>query len=257
MEGRASKIRVTRQVFAVLVIAGVAACDGPMEPGPGKTATGLPIQEPQSPSTCPYYAVPSDCPPFPTGGDRSISGLVVERIDGDTRPRQGQSLWAWVEFPDGRGYSAHRVQTDANGAYRFPSLPSGVVVVVQAFGGGFDQPCAAVVQLGATDVTVDVEVVSQSNPIVEANPSPPSLTGVVYENTAAGRQPVAGALVYFETLFDEIAARTTTDEHGRYSLCHLPDINTFVSSYKAGYQYTPIAVAVSGAMTMDLEMKRK
>ena len=203
---------------------------------------------------CPGYAIPTSCPPFPTGGNSFISGVVLERTATGTRPKGGASVWAWVQYANGNGYSAGRVQTDANGEYRFPNLPN-ALIVLQTGGGGYDQPCASVVELAGPSATANLEVVSETNPIVDTDPSPPALRGVVYENTTSGRKPVPGARVFFETLFEIVAATTTTDELGRYSLCRLPSTNTFVTPVKAGYVTTPRSVSVSGVIEMDMEMK--
>lgn len=204
---------------------------------------------------CPGYALPSNCPPFPTGGSNFITGVVRERSAAGTSPIGGATVWAWVQYPD-HGYSAGGVQTDASGKYRFPNLPD-ALIVMEAGGGGYDHPCASVFQLGSPSVTEDLELVSDAHPIFDPDPAPPALTGVVYENVAGGRQPVAGARVFFETLFEIVAATTTTDEHGRYSLCRLPSWNSFVTPVKAGYITSSREVSVSGVMEMDIEMTRQ
>jgi len=206
-------------------------------------------------AACPGYADPSHCPPFPTGGSGVISGVLRERSATGSLPRGGASVWAWVQFPD-HGYSAGRVQTNANGEYRFPNLP-GALIILQAGGGGYDQPCASAVAFSGSSETADLEVVSDAAPIFDPDPPPPALIGVVYENTASGRQPVPGARVFFETLFEIVAATTTTDELGRYSLCRLPPFTPFVTPVKEGYVTTGRSVSVSGVTEMDLEMKRQ
>ena len=229
-----------------------ALSDGAGSVGTAATATA---QLRVSVADCPGYAQPSSCPPFPTGGSNVISGIVAERSRAGARPISGVSVWAWVQFPNGNGYSAGRVLTDASGAYRFPNLPN-ALVTMQAAGTGTDQPCASVVQLEGPAATVNIEVVPQADPIVDPNPSPPALVGVVYEMTASGRQPVRGARVYFEWLFETVAATTTTDELGRYSLCRLPG-NGGVTPVKTGYVTTGRSVSASGVTQLDMEMKRQ
>ena len=111
-------------------------------------------------------------------------------------------------------------------------------------------------QLEGPGATVNIEVVRQADPLVDPDPSPPALVGVVYEMTASGRQPVTGARVYFEWLFETVAATTTTDELGRYSLCRLPG-NGWVTPVKAGYVTTARSVSASGVTQLDMEMKRQ
>ena len=206
-------------------------------------------------SPCPGYANPSNCPPFPTGGSGVISGVVNQRSAAGTQPLGGASVWAWVQFPD-HGYSAGRVQTNANGEYRFPDLPR-ALIIMQVGGTGYDQPCASPVQFNGASETVNLEVVSSTAPIFDPDPPPAALKGVVYENAESGRKPVPGARVYFETLFEIVAATTTTDELGRYSLCRLPSFDSFVTPVKAGYVTTGRSVSVSGVTEMDIEIKRQ
>ncbi len=249
----ASRARLIMQPLSLFVAVGLVACDGVTEPASKETTVSV------TGGGCPGYAIPSSCPPFPTGGSSFITGVVRERSAEATRPVGGASVWAWVQFPD-HGYSAGRVQTNANGEYRFPNLPN-ALIVMQTGGGGYDQPCAAVFQLAGSSGTADLEVVSDTHPIFDPHPAPPALTGVVYENTASGRQPVPGARVFFETtLFDVVAATTTTDELGRYSLCRLPSLSSFVTPVKAGYITAGTAVSVasgSGVTEMDIELKRQ
>ncbi|MEJ7759266.1 MAG: carboxypeptidase-like regulatory domain-containing protein [Gemmatimonadaceae bacterium] len=207
-------------------------------------------------SECPGYAIPTDCPPFPTGGNNVISGFVMERTKTGTRPAAGVSIWAWVRYANGNGYRAGRLQSDTAGRYLFPLLPN-ALVVLQTYGGGYDQPCASIVELSTSSLTVDLEVVAQGEPIFETAPAQPALTGVVYETTAEGRRPLSGARVYFEFLNDEIAATTTTDALGRYSLCRLPTSPAWVTPFKTGYITTGRSVSVSGLIEMDMEMKRQ
>ncbi len=205
---------------------------------------------------CPGYAIPTSCPPFPTGGSNAVSGVVVERTTAGTRPVAGAPVWAWVQYPNGNGYSAGRIVTDANGQYRFANLPN-ALILMQTWGEGYDMPCASVVQLTGPAGVANLELVSQAAPIAATDPAPPALVGVVYETTSTGRKPLAGVGVWFESFFDVVAAKTTTDELGRYSLCRLPVSASFVTPVRAGYVTTGRSVTVSGVMQMDLEMRRQ
>lgn len=243
-----SGTRPGETTLTIGAVAGGAGASGGMTQATVKLLVRVP--------ECPGYAIPSNCPPFPTGGTSFISGVVLERSAAGTRPIGGAAVWAWVQYANGNGYSAGRVQTDANGEYRFPNLPD-ALVLLQTAGGGYDQPCASFVQLAGPSGTANLEVVSAAAPIVDAEPPPPALVGVVYEMTASGRQPVPGARVFFETLFEVVAATTTTDQLGRYSLCRLPSLNSFVTPVKAGYITTGRAVSVSEVVQLDIEMKRQ
>lgn len=204
---------------------------------------------------CPGYAVPTMCPPFPTGGDLSVTGIVRERTMDGLRPVEGVKVWAWVQRQT-NGYSAGGVISGAGGAYTFGILPVSFVVF-QAWGSEWDQPCGAGVQLTGNGQTVDIEVVSISRPIYDPTPAAPGITGLVYEQTAAGRLPVAGARVWLEAPVEVYTATTTTDTEGRYSFCRVPPITTYASVWKDGYAPLWKPVSPSGVSVTDFEITRK
>lgn len=206
---------------------------------------------------CPGYAIPSSCPPFPTGGSRVISGVVRGRTVAGTQPLAGAFVWAWVQLPSS-GYSRGRVETDASGNYRMSDLPA-ARILLQSWSAGYDQPCASLVELTAPSATADIELVAETNPVVMTEPPAPALYGVVYEQTPSGKKPVPGARVFFETSMDLVAATTTTNEQGRYTLCRLPALSSVqaVTPVKAGYVTRATTVSVSGVTQLDLEMERQ
>jgi len=245
----ARKARGLPTILMLIAASGVLSCDVVTEPLPIPTTADAPV------SGCPGYAIPARCPPFPTGGSNVISGVLLERTALGTRPFAGGGVWAWVQLP-GAGYSTGRAATNADGEYQVALLPN-ALVVLQAAGGKYDQPCASIVELSSPTATASIEIVSEDAPIVDADPPPPALTGVVYEMTSNGRQPVPRARVFFETLLDIVAATTTTDHSGRYSMCRLPSLNSFVTPVKDGYVIAGRPVVVSGVMQLDLEMQRQ
>jgi hypothetical protein len=199
---------------------------------------------------CPGYAIPTLCPPFPTGGDLSISGVVRERTADGLKPAQGVSVWAWVQRPT-NGYSAGGVLSGSGGVYGFSVLPVSLVVL-QAYSAEWDQPCGAALQLTGPGQTVDIEVVATRRPIYDPSPPAPGMTGVVY----ADGVPVAGARVWFEAPIEVYTATTTTDEQGRYSVCRLPGITSFASVYKDGYAPAYKQLPGSGVTVMDFNLAR-
>ncbi|HEX6252471.1 MAG TPA: carboxypeptidase regulatory-like domain-containing protein [Gemmatimonadaceae bacterium] len=174
-----------------------------------------------------------------------------------TQPLAGAFVWAWVQM-ETSGYSRGRVETDASGNYRISDLPP-ARVLLQAWSAGYDQPCASLVELTTPTATADIDLVAESNPVLLPEPPAPALYGVVYQPTATGKQPVPGARVYFETAMDLVAATTTTDEQGRYTLCRLPALSPLqaVTPVKAGYVTRTSTVSVSGVTRLDLEMERQ
>lgn len=234
-------------------IAAIVACD---------VVTAPPTEEPveiaappvERPPACPGYAIPDRCPPFPTGGSNVIVGNVVERTSEGTRAASGVMIWHWVQQARS-GYAGGRVISDAKGNFEITTLPN-AQIVIQAWG-SFDHPCANVVDLNQPSVEVGVEVVSPSAPIFDPDPPLPAVTGVVYENVGGVRVPMAGVRVFLETASEIIAATTTTDEQGRYSLCRLPSIPLYVVPFKDGYELKYHPVQVGGLVKLDLEMTRK
>lgn len=206
--------------------------------------------------SCPGYAIPTNCPPFPTGGNQKISGTIYEQTTGGRVARPGAMVWAWVQLPS-YGYSAGSVAADGSGRYTFPNLPQ-AVITLQAGGSGFDQPCGSTITLGPTDATADIDIVSEKAPAFNPDPPPPGLVGTVYEMLAGERKPVGGARVFVETWFETVVATTVTDELGRYSLCRLtqPSPEMFVTPVKPGYTVVGQSVSVSGVTHLDLEIKR-
>lgn len=132
-------------------------------------------------------------------------------------------------------------------------------ILLQAWGAGYNQPCGSLVEFTGSNATANIELVAETNPVVTLEPPAPALYGVVYELTSAGRQPIPGARVFFETAEDLVAATTTTDEQGRYTLCRLPALSAFqvVTPVKTGYLTRTTIVSVLGVMQLDLEMKKQ
>jgi hypothetical protein len=252
-QGKTMKIgeSVVSRLTLALGLTAILGCDVATAPEPAEQ-----LSSPTTPPTnCPGYAMPDRCPPFPTGGSNVITGSVLERTPEGTRPRPDRRVWAWVQRSN-NGYSAGSVRTDADGNYSFPTLPD-AFIVLQAGGDGYDQPCASTLQLTSSGAQATVEIVSETTPIYDPDPPAPGLRGVVFEMTPEGRRPVARARVFVETLFEIVAATTMTDEQGRYSVCRLPTTGTYVTPVKEGYVLKGTDVALSGVVTLDLEMSRK
>jgi hypothetical protein len=209
-------------------------------------------------SPCPGYADPADCPPFQTGGDNVITGIVTVRTEQGTQPLANATVFGWVQRST-NGYSRGGIQTDSNGRYRMDLLPANATVVLDTFAPAYDQPCASVVETVAPTTTVNIELRSQDSPNIDAAAIRPYLTGVVYEQTPTGQQPIAGARVFFSVLFEIIAASTTTDSNGRYRMCSLSMISPpqLVWASKSGYQVGEQTVFILPDSThQDIELKR-
>jgi len=80
------------------------------------------------------------------------------------------------------------------------------------------------------------------------------ITGVVYQNGADGRRPVAGAFVDFEVVEDFPAAISYTDAQGRFLLCGLPDgvtadVGASLNTERVAYVSVP-----PGQTSIDIEL---
>jgi hypothetical protein len=199
--------------LAVGLCAGLAsACHDPVAPPVAPTRTEAPT-------------VVTGPPPV-VAGPYTVAGVVSE---GD-RAVDGANVSAWIDQGNS-GYSYMWARgpllTDAAGRYQLIGLPAQAKVWLQTWKNGYVQQCAAPQVTVAGDTRVDVQLVSRATLSATSAQSPAagfrSVSGVIYEMTAAGKQPVAGAFVDFEPIMDFPAAITYSDAAGRYLLCGVPD----------------------------------
>ena len=148
----------------------------------------------------------------------------------ETGPIPNASVNLWVQLESGSGYSywwKHGpLSSNDLGLFEAPYLPySHVSIDVRK--DGYVQPCA-VTRFIRSDVSgVRVELMPVSAFDVVSAPRPqlavePSVTGVVYETTATGRRPIAGARVWLVDGIDNVLATTMSDRSGGYFVCNLP-----------------------------------
>jgi hypothetical protein len=202
----------------------------------------------------------------PVGGNR-IEGRVFDAYSG---PIADASIELWVQTPS-YGYS----YSWATGGFprsgpdgRFTAqVPAGSMLMVLAHKAGFVQPCGVIRDVTG-DISFDVEMVALSTLDASNPPAPLSATGAVtvtgmaYEQTAAGRQPVAGARLWFGDSFGFNYATTVTDRDGRYLACSLPHDTRWVWgtelwAQKVGFSDTLIPVIdTSRSTVVDFEMRR-
>jgi hypothetical protein len=143
---------------------------------------------PTTPSR-PNASTPGPTPPATV----TLSGMVFESTTDARRPLPGAQVFIWVEVP-GRGYPFGRVTTDAQGRYAIPGLPHLSYVVLTADGGSaLSQPCGAAVRMDG-DAEIDVELVLTARPVRRTRGAP-TLSGIVYAQTAGGPRPIEGAWV--------------------------------------------------------------
>ena len=187
---------------------------------------------PASPSAVADSSPNKDAPSHPRG-NFTIRGSVTERlVGGGVRPMPGVNVNAWVDAGT-MGYSYMWAnggrRTDDTGRYELTRLPGSAIVIVDAWidGHGYVQQCAAPPTRMEADATVDLQLVSRDNVSSTPNGIPLApgfrfVSGVIFENTPAGKRPVQGVSVDYEPVMDSPAARTFTDANGRYLLCGIP-----------------------------------
>jgi hypothetical protein len=200
----------------------------------------------------------------PTVGPYTIEGQVFDAYAG---PIADAALNLWVERDGGGGYSywwAHGpLISDQSGRFRAPDLPA-ARIAIWAFKTGFVQPCAVTVADLHSDLTLNVEMTSESTLNALDPPRPqsarePWVTGMIFENTPTGRQPVVGADLFADLhgMGGTGVATTRSDQRGSYFLCNLP-ADTFLSVAMPGFLDTMVGpIDVSQSTTRDIELRRQ
>jgi hypothetical protein len=170
---------------------------------------------------------------------------------------------AWVEQANW-GYSYWWANgprsSDATGRYELLNLPDGSRVTLQIWKDGYVQQCAVPGFVASAASTIDLRLVPKAllsadrSSVPAPAPGFRHVTGVVYENSAEGRRPLAGAFVDFEPMEDFPAAITYTDAQGRFLLCALPDgisahLGASLNTDRVAYVTVP-----SGQTSIDIEL---
>jgi hypothetical protein len=232
-------------VFGAALIVACGACG---DVGRPPTDVDFPTGETPggSPSGC-----QTQCPPIPTDGRYSISGVLTLRATSGTVPLAG-GVGAFVVMANGTGYGLAPVSTDADGRYQFLNVPSGTVVL-RGDGPHFYQPCAAIATVSGANSVKDVEISDSAATRPETTADSPTLSGVVYRYTGGVRHPVAGVVIEFEYP-PVIAATTITDAQGRYSLCHLPTGRGGLDLWLNGVAVGGSVVNISGDQVLDFDL---
>ena len=232
-------------LIAAAATLGTIACDRSTS-GPDLTAPPSPI----SPT------------PTPTSNAATVSGIVWLRDPGGIKPYAGVNVWGWGQMA-GAGARMGPVVTDADGRYTFRAVSPGTFVRVQVAANY--QPCVAGVSVTG-NMTRDVDIISDPDQLGAHLPAQlladtPTLSGLVFESTAQGRQPVAHARVELDMVYGlgDVSATTLTDSEGRYVLCGLGGHDaTYVYASKAGYRLADVGtVTVNGDTVRDIELKRE
>ena len=214
---------------------------------------------PTSPSPAPPPPVISPSPfPSPPSKPYTVTGNIV---DTQGAPVADVSVNIWIQL-ERSGYSYWwangPLRSDAGGHFVAPNIPSSEITVF-ASQNGYVQPCAVRAEIGS-DLALDVELISWAVAESVNPPRPrivggPVVTGLVFETTATGRQPVPGAALWIETGFEIATATGRTDARGAFMLCNLPR-DAFAYVMKAGYQPWQGRIDTSGTEPLNIELKR-
>ena len=205
---------LTFGLFVVLGV-GLVSCDAkPLPTTAGPTYVG-----PQTPT-----------PTTPNQSWVTVSGVVFDHTADGAHPRANVLLlvraWQSNVFME--------VISDSMGRYSLSGVPAGGISIAAAGGSGYYAPCPAGWDVVQSNRVFDVHVVSATLLSTAGAPADMPVggsiwvSGVVFERTPQGRQPIAGATVNLEGDGDSPTGSTTlTDAAGRYLVCPpLPSTGT-------------------------------
>jgi hypothetical protein len=82
------------------------------------------------------------------------------------------------------------------------------------------------------------------------------LSGVAFETTDGGRQPIPAGFVWAEFGGGITAATTKTDAQGRFIMCNLPR-GTWLTIQKGGYVDASLGVPDRLTRPLDVELRRR
>ena len=218
-------------------------------------------------TTAPTAPTVPQAPAVPTV---TLSGTVIERFSG--RPIQEALVGLSPRtYPANRSWNwhAHLSTSDAAGRFTITGIEADfgsfwVYATTQRDLLQYTQQCATTATLNA-DANQDVTLTSRENRAAGNSQPPPripgtrTVSGVVFEVTETGRQPVADAWVGWEGDWDLVVAQTYTDTSGRYLLCGLPETRLeSLSASKTGYSGDGLyKIVEAGSDTvLDIELKR-
>ena len=188
-------------VVALGLIGLQPACSQPPPAAPTPPPTILSAPVPAAPRSQPGH---------------TVSGTV---LDGAASEPRAVPV-SFVDYLVDSGSALGRVPVDANGRYTIPNVPGGSRIRVTAIGTSLKQTCGAYA-LVEGDTSLDIDLVRPGTR--GRRHRTPTLSGVVFETTAAGRRPVAATpVVYYSVFRGTFDVYTITDAEGRYEFCGLP-----------------------------------
>lgn len=199
-----------------------------------------------------------------TQGDSLVAGTVFLHTANGVVPAGNSTVFGWLETgPGGSGQTSGPVPTRTDGSYNIMGPSSTVRVRVAAMTSTRYQPCAVVVPRGSK-TSGDVHLISDPSALGAHLPdsflaNQPLLSGVVYEITSQGRQPLANAEIDLDGRYGDgqLIATQRTDSDGRFTFCGVPGFSgVFVMAFKNGFDVAGKDV-LPGMTTVELELRAK
>jgi len=194
-----------------------------------------------------------------TANAHTLEGEVFSFETGAIR-NANVDLWVQQRL---RGYSIPNLRTNDLGLFEATNVPYSHVSVY-ASKDGYVQPCAVTSDVSG-GVSVRVEMMPKSAFDVVTAPRPqlavePSVSGVIFETTATGRQPIAGTGIWLEYPDGILYGNTMSDRSGRYLVCNVGSLPTsaWLSVVKDGFEARSVGpVNSSESKVIDIELMRR
>jgi len=219
-------------------------------------------------SACsPPPTTPSDIKVFqpivdPNSG-ATVSGRVYVHTADGVVPAAGATVFGWIETASG-GRSTGPIVTDADGNYSFIPGINATRVRVNAMSAGLYQPCAVTLDSPAAGATQDVHLISD---LAQLGANLPDvfmmqgtlLSGLVFETTSQGRQPLANAAIQLDGQDGNglLIATTLTDGEGRFLLCGVPaSSGLYLFANKDGFEQWGTG-QLGGVSHLEIELRGK
>ena len=165
--------------------------------------------------------------PTPPTQSVTLSGVVFDHTSKGPIPRANVPLLVRAGQPAGQSVVFMEVRSDAVGRYSVSGVPAGTISIAATGGSGYFAPCPSGWGVVQSDRVFDVHVVSAA--LLSTTGAPADMprlggiwvSGVVFEHTPQGRQPIAGAMVNLDGdgADPRIGSTTLTDAAGRYLVC--------------------------------------
>jgi hypothetical protein len=188
----------------------------------------------------------------------TLSGVVTDSTSG--APVQGVRVFVDLYATKGAPtLDVRMTPSDVAGRYQTSGLPvAGTVAWAQA--DSYFQECAVPITLDGRTTTLNIQITREANlsssvPPTPAAPNTRIVTGLVFKTVEGVRQPVPGAFVDFEPVFDSPAAMTKTDAAGRYLLCGLPVSPIGLGGWSTSSNATYVTVEAGSDAVADIELK--